>query len=395
MNEEDHKWMRHALKLAERGWGTTHPNPMVGCVIVRDGKWIAEGWHEVCGGPHAENMAIAQVAPAELQGATLYVTLEPCSTPGKTGSCTHRILETGIRRVVMATHDPNPDHAGAAIRLLRQAGVEVESGCCETQARQMNWIFNHHIVHREPLVAGKVATTLDGKIATRKGHSQWITSAEARADVMRWRQYFPAIAVGAGTVRADNPALTIRVPGEQERSPLRLVLDRSGVLKEEWSHYRLFTDTFQEQTIWVIPQSVAEAVGNIHREFAGQIWAVPEDTVKQDVLLWEFVLQKAWESGICGVWVEGGRVVFSSLLAARKLHALWHYRAPLFLADNAAPGWIEGAAPQTLQEGFHLIEVNTQEIGTNQLIRGLVLYPHGEDPVYSPEPSASREKKER
>lgn len=382
MNEEDHKWMRHALNLAERGWGTTHPNPMVGCVIVREGKQIAEGWHEVCGGPHAEKMAIDQVSPDELKGATLYVTLEPCSTHGKTGSCTERILETGIKRVVMATHDPNPDHAGKAVRLLEQAGIEVKTGCCEQQARQMNWIFNHHIVHREPLVAGKVATTLDGKIATRNGHSQWITSAEARQNVMRWRQYFPAIAVGAGTVRVDNPVLTIRVPGEPERSPWRLVLDRSGGLREEWSRYRLFTDSFQEKTIWVIPQSTAEAMTRTCRDFGGQIWAIPDHVVQQDRLLWEAILKKAWESELYGIWVEGGRSVLSSLLAARKLHALWHYRAPLFLADHAAPGWIEGASPQTLQQGFHLVEVITQEIGTNQLMRGLVCYP-----------SASREKK--
>lgn len=367
--------MKRALELAERGWGTTHPNPMVGCVIVRDGKLVAEGWHEISGGPHAEKMAIAHANAEDLQGATLYVTLEPCSTHGRTGACTTSIINAGIRRVVIGALDPNPEHRGAAIPILQARGIEVSSGCCEEESQRLNWIFNHWIVNKQPLVAGKVATTLDGKIATRSGHSQWITCAEARQDVMRWRKLFPAIAVGAGTVLADNPALTIRLPEEKESCAKRLILDRSGKLLDRWQQYKVFTDEFQEQTIWITRPISSNDSEQIAQHFRGRVWHLSNSALENPVVLWDEVLKMCAEAQIYGIWVEGGKSVLSSLLAAQKLHALWHYRAPLFLADDAAPGWIGGQAPHTLQNGFHLSDVKTEQFGTNQLMRGLVCYP--------------------
>ncbi len=375
MSPVDEQWMRHALCLAERGWGTTHPNPMVGCVIVHKGKIVSEGWHEAAGGSHAENMAIQKADPANLNGATLYVTLEPCSTAGRTGACVERILRTGISRIVVATIDPNPAHQGRAIDLLRASGREVVTGCCEEEARRLNWIFNHQIVHRQPFVAAKTAVTLDGKIATRDGHSQWITGDDARQDVMRWRALFPVIAAGAGTVVADNPSLTIRQPGLPTCCAIRLVLDSRGILADKWRNYSLFTDEFAESTIWVTTASVKSKWERSMAGFKASVWSMEEEHVASPGSLWREILNRVWQHGWTGIWVEGGGNVLSGLLQSGQLHALWYYQSTCFLADAQAPAWIGGASPHRLENGYLLADIERRFWGTDSLIRGLVCYP--------------------
>jgi diaminohydroxyphosphoribosylaminopyrimidine deaminase/5-amino-6-(5-phosphoribosylamino)uracil reductase len=375
MSDMDQHWMRHALRLAERGWGTTHPNPMVGCAIVKNDQIVSEGWHEVAGGAHAEKMAIQNSDSASLEGATLYVTLEPCSTVGRTGACVDLILKTGISRVVMATVDPNPLHQGKAVELLRSSGREVVVGCCEEEARRLNWIFNHQIVHRQPFVAAKTAVTLDGKIATRTGHSQWITGEQARQDVMRWRALFPVIAVGAGTVVADNPSLTIRQSGKPTRCARRLILDRSGILAGKWQEYATFTDEYAESTIWLTTESVKEKWAREVSSYRSSVWSVSDACAASPVLLWQEILRRVWDQGWTGIWVEGGGNVMSGLLSSGQLHALWYYQSALFLADAQAPGWIAGATPLRLENGYRLIDIDRDFWGTDSVIRGLVCYP--------------------
>ncbi|MDR2863781.1 MAG: bifunctional diaminohydroxyphosphoribosylaminopyrimidine deaminase/5-amino-6-(5-phosphoribosylamino)uracil reductase RibD, partial [Puniceicoccales bacterium] len=193
MEDDYQNWMRRALTLAKRAWGNTHPNPHVGALIVESGVIVAEGWHERAGDAHAEINTLRALGRRPKPGATLVVTLEPCSTHGRTGACTTALLDAGISRVVAGTADPFPAHCGRGFALLREAGVEVVSGVLAGECADLNLIFNHRVTHGEPLVALKTATTLDGRIATRTGQSQWITGPEARADVMRWRRYFPAI----------------------------------------------------------------------------------------------------------------------------------------------------------------------------------------------------------
>ncbi len=225
----DQHFMREALALAEQGWGLTSPNPMVGAVIVRNGKIIGRGFHHRAGQPHAEINALAdaQVHGNEVRGATLYVTLEPCSTVGRTPACTDAIQKAGIARVVVGGLDPNPKHAGRGIKLLEQANIHVDLGVEETDCRELNRPFFKWVTTGHPWVILKLATTLDGRIATESGDSKWVTGSEARSRVQRLRQLSGAILVGSETVRRDRPQLTVREPKDWPCQPLRLVASHS------------------------------------------------------------------------------------------------------------------------------------------------------------------------
>ena len=206
-------WMRRALELASRGIGKTSPNPMVGAVVVSPkGELIGEGWHQRAGMPHAEVNAIedTKIRGNITNKATLYVTLEPCSTSGRTGPCTQAIIDAGIQRVICAAEDPNPVHSGKGLNILRDAGIEVIVGVLEKESMEMNRAFNHWIVTKTPLVTLKSAMSLDGRVATAAGESKWITGPEARAHAMQFRAQVDAIITGVGTVIADNCSLTVR-----------------------------------------------------------------------------------------------------------------------------------------------------------------------------------------
>src|SRR4051812_10645340 len=211
--------MRMALRLAEHGYGQTSPNPMVGALLVKSGKIIGRGWHRRAGEPHAEIEALndARSRGADVRGAALYVTLEPCCTHGRTPPCTDAIIARGIREVVVAAIDPNPAHSAKGLKLLKRAGMKVTSGVLEREATRLNEAFNHWIVERTPFVTVKAAMTLDGKVATSSGESKWITGAKARACAMHLRQGSDAILVGVNTVIADNPALTVRASSGSAR----------------------------------------------------------------------------------------------------------------------------------------------------------------------------------
>ena len=256
----DLKFMRLALRLARRGYGTTSPNPMVGAVLVKGGKIIGRGWHRRAGGPHAEIEALrdAQKRGRNPRGSTLFVTLEPCCTHGRTPPCTDAIIAAGIKRVVIGTVDPNPKHAGRAFKILRRAGIEVISldkgrarhsvravrslarqwraeDCAPCQkladeCARLNEAFNHWIVHRTPFVTVKAAMTLDGKIATAGGESKWITGEAARACGMKLRQGADAVLVGINTILADDPSLTVRSERQfqSKHSTFKVAPHRSG-----------------------------------------------------------------------------------------------------------------------------------------------------------------------
>ena len=245
----DRRFLRRALELAVLGSGLTFPNPRVGAVLVRGGKIIGEGFHRRAGGPHAEVNAVrdARKRGRTVAGATLYVTLEPCSTHGRTPPCTGLILREKIARVVYAATDPNPAHAGVAAKLLRTAGVSVYSGLFADEAATLNRDFNWSIVHRRPWVVAKIALSLDGKITTPPGDDRWLTSPEARraAHELRWES--DAILIGAETARRDNPKLTVRLPDKRRGKvqPLRVVMTRSGKIPRD---LHLFTDRHRDRT---------------------------------------------------------------------------------------------------------------------------------------------------
>jgi len=364
--------MRRCLELARRAWGDTHPNPMVGAAIVEDGVIVAEGWHARAGEAHAEVAAIRALGRAPKPEARLFVTLEPCCTHGRTGPCTEAIIAAGIRYVVVGTTDPNPEHAGRGLDALKAAGVTVETRVLMDECDDLNLIFNHWITRRTPLVAAKIATTLDGRIATRTGESKWITSAIARQDVMRWRRLFPTIAVGAGTALRDRPRLTARIEGEPEWCPLRLVFDGRMRLAGERELPALYTDEFHERTIVVTSDQGGS--GYIRRlEAAGvRCWILP--SIHGRTSLAAFRAHCAAE-GITGVYVEGGAELLSGFLQAREIDYLFAYRAPLFLADQRALPAMRGLRTERLNQGVRLERVRHASVGDDQLMRGHVVYP--------------------
>lgn len=372
LNKQHEGFMRHALSLAERAWGETHPNPMVGAVIVEDGAIVAEGWHVRDGEAHAEKAALANLGRAPKPGATMVVTLEPCSTAGRTGACCDAIKEAGIGRVVVGAADPNPDHAGRGFAVLREAGIEVIEGVLERECRDLNLLFNHWIVNRRPLLAAKTAVTIDGRIATRTGDSQWITNAESRADVHRWRRLFPSIAVGAMTVLQDDPRLTARLPNGEVWCPRRFVFD--GLLRTvvDRNMPQVYTDEFKDRT--VVVTTPHGGLGYVRKlEAMGvEVWIL--DSATQRVSFADFK-QRCAEEGINGVYVEGGAQLIGEMLRARELDYLFNYRAPVLLADDRAKAGFVGLRTEKLQHALRLRDVRHASFGDDQLMRGEVVYP--------------------
>lgn len=256
----DKRYLHRALELAQRGSGLTLPNPRVGAVLVRGGRIIGEGHHQRAGTAHAEVHAVADAKKRghSVAGATLYVTLEPCSTHGRTPPCTDLILREKISRVVFAATDPNPAHAGAAMRLLQKVGVKVSSGLLADEAAALNRDFNWWIVRKRPWVVAKIALSLDGRIVTPAGDDRWLTSPAARnlSHELRWES--DAILIGAETARVDNPRLTVRLPGQKGKvQPWRIIVTRSGKLP---GSLHLFSDRYRDRTLVFKNQPLEEVI---------------------------------------------------------------------------------------------------------------------------------------
>ena len=369
---DDQEFMRRAIGLARRGWGRTHPNPMVGCVLVENGRVTAEGFHEKDGGPHAERLVLDSLMRNPGPDAALYVTLEPCSTTGRTGACTDAIIAAGIRRVIAGATDPNPAHAGRGYAALRSAGIEVAAGVLEADCTDLNLIYNHWITSGEPLLAGKLAATLDGRIATRTGDSKWITGEAARADVHRWRRLFPAIAVGAGTVMTDNPSLTARLEGSPEECPVRFVFDGRLRSVVEGSLPRVYGDAFARRTIVVTTQHAGGGYVRKLRELGVGVWVFESASGRVPVA--QFRSRCAAER-ITGVFFEGGGQLLSSALIERQLDYLFMYHAPVIFADEKAKPVLGGLRTEALSQAVRLSGIRRQVLGDDSLVRGAVVYP--------------------
>lgn len=302
--DEDERFMRFALREAAKGEGRTSPNPAVGAVIVRAGRVLARGWHHAAGEPHAEIEALRALRnPTAARGATIYVTLEPCSTHGRTPPCTEAILRAGLARVVVGATDPNPRHAGGGLRVLADAGVAVRAGVLEDECRRLNRAFNRWIVTARPWVVAKAALTLDGRLTRPPSEDRWLSGPRARAHAHRLRARVDAILVGAGTVRADNPRLTVRgVPGaDGARQPWRVVLARAGSELPADAH--LFTDEWRERTLVFRDRSLADVLVELGRR---QVTSVLIEGGGQ-------VLGQAFDAGLVDAvqiyftpWVAGG-----------------------------------------------------------------------------------------
>lgn len=365
---EHASYMEHALKLAARAWGQTHPNPMVGAVIVEGGCIAAEGWHRAAGQDHAEVAALKALGRPPREGAGLYVTLEPCSTSGQTGPCTKAIIEAGIRRVVVGTQDPNPAHAGRGLSLLRDAGVEVIDGVLAADCEDLNLIFNHWITRQQPLIAAKMAITLDGKFAAASGHARWVTGEAARADVMRWRRYFPAIAVGPDTLLKDDPRLTART-GSETWCPVRLVLDRSLRTLKQASLPQLYTDAYRERTVVVCHEDLPQEDFDRADQLGLQLWRLPR---QGDYFCWDAFRQRCSEADLIGIYVETGPRLATAMLERGIADYGFIYQAPKFLCDAASPGIGSTRHTQSMDGAVQLSDLRVQNFGDDLLIRGRI-----------------------
>lgn len=329
---DDVKFMRAALREARRGAGLTSPNPAVGAVIVRGGRIVARGFHRCAGMPHAEIEAIAALKnPRLASGAILYVTLEPCSTLGRTPPCVAAILRNGFARVVVGAIDPNPAHAGRGVEMLRAAGVEVVTGVLESECRDLNFAFNKWIVTGMPFVIAKAALSLDGRLTRPPREGQWLSNAASRADAQRLRASVDAILVGAGTVRADNPRLTVRgIPGF--RQPWRVIVARRGPLPKD-AH--VFTDKHRERTL-----------------------------VFRDRTL-RAVLRELGRREISSVLIEGGGAVLGDAIDRRLVDRVQLYLAP-FLCGG--PNVIGGRGAASTAESLPLRNPRYTRIGDDLLM---------------------------
>jgi diaminohydroxyphosphoribosylaminopyrimidine deaminase/5-amino-6-(5-phosphoribosylamino)uracil reductase len=366
MDQSHEVFMTHALELAQRAWGQTHPNPMVGAVIVEQGGIVSEGWHHAAGQPHAEIEALRALGRAPAPGATMYVTLEPCSTCGRTGACTTAIIESGIRNVVVGAVDPNPEHAGHGLTLLRAAGVTVTEGVLGQACHDLNLIFNFWIVQQRPLLAAKMALTLDGKFAAASGHSRWVTGALARADVMRWRRYFPAIAVGANTVLRDDPSLTSRID-ETQWCPQRFVFDRCLKTVDQATLPQLYTDAHKTRTTVLCGAQVAEELRERVLAQGVSVWVLPEVDGHLD---WGAFVARCAEAGINGVYIETGPVLATSLLERRLIDYLFVYQAPKLMSDSVTPGLGTARTTQSMRDALQIHDVRHAILGDDVLTRG-------------------------
>ena len=328
--------MRRALALARRGEGHTRPNPPVGAVIVRRGAVIGEGYHHAAGQPHAEIEAI-RACRQHPRGATLYVTLEPCSTAGCTPPCTDRILAEGFARVCVGCTDPNPKHAGRGIDILRQAGIPVDTGVCERDCRALIAPFARRITTALPWVTLKLALTLDGRLADRKGRSKWITGEPARAWVQQLRRRADAILVGAGTVMADDPELRCRLP--RAGAAWRVIVDADGALSPD---RRVLTDAWAARTIVAsLPAGTARLRRTLPTGSPVTLWtfrASRAGMLSPTALLRRLAAEKAVMHVVC----EGGGRLAGSLAKADCVDTYAFVYAPMILGDGAAVPSIEG-----------------------------------------------------
>jgi diaminohydroxyphosphoribosylaminopyrimidine deaminase/5-amino-6-(5-phosphoribosylamino)uracil reductase len=361
LTEQDWHWMALALELAERGRGHVEPNPLVGAVLVRDGVQVGAGWHQRYGGPHAEVHALAE-AGAAARGATLYVTLEPCCHHGKTPPCTDALLQAGVARVAAALPDPFPQVAGRGAEQLRAAGVPVEFGPGEAEARRQNAPYLKLLATGRPYVHAKWAMTLDGKIATRTGDSKWISNESSRRRVHALRGRMDAIIVGSGTVRADDPLLTARPPGP--RTPLRIVLDRAAALPRDSQLVR----TAREVPVLVVAADTApeEHLQDL-RALGVEVLALPAGDRVGTLLA---LLDELGRRRLTNVLVEGGSGVLGSFLDAGAIDEVHVFVAPRLAGGAAALTPVGGQGVGRMAEALRLTRWESEQIEGDLYIHG-------------------------
>ncbi|MFQ5864445.1 MAG: bifunctional diaminohydroxyphosphoribosylaminopyrimidine deaminase/5-amino-6-(5-phosphoribosylamino)uracil reductase RibD [bacterium] len=363
LNVTDEELIKKTLKLAEKGRGQVSPNPMVGAFFLKDNEIVGQGFHQVYGGEHAEIIALNQGGD-RVEGSTLYVNLEPCSHSGKQPPCVDRILESGIKRVVIGTQDPNPLVNGKGIELLRNSGIDVRVGVLENECRALNEAYFKHVVTGLPLTTLKIAQTLDGKIATNAGNSQWITSKQARRYVHKMRSKHDAVLVGIGTVLSDDPNLTVRLV--KGVNPKRVVLDSNLRIS---LNARLLSGPLAYKTIIATTLNASwEKIKSIE-ERGATVWVIESNSEGRVDLatLWK----KLGQEGIASVLVEGGSQVFSACLKSKLVDKIAVFIAPKILGDGLSA--VQHLEIESLDHSINLIDFRKEQIGDDVLLSGRLM----------------------
>ncbi len=356
---EDTTCMRRALELAAMGRGRTSPNPMVGCVIVRDGVVIGEGWHEKAGMPHAEVNAVRSCPGGDISGATVYVTLEPCAHEGRTPPCAAMLAELRPARVVAAMTDPNPLVSGRGLEQLRAAGIAVETGLLEEEARALNEAFVKHITTGLPFVTAKCAMSLDGKLATRTGHSRWVSGAAARRMTHEMRDATDAIMVGSRTVMLDDPSLTTRLEDRRGKDPIRIILDAGEYLDGD---RQVFKHKSGAPT-WIVTTEKADY------PFADEVIRLPEGPGGVDMTRLVRVLG---ERQVTSLLIEGGGTTLASAFEAGIVDKVCFFVAPKIVGGRDAVTAVEGEGAATMDEAVPLRGMRCTPVGEDLLIEAHV-----------------------
>lgn len=357
------QYMQQALQIAAYAAGRTSPNPLVGAVIVKDGRVVGQGWHRKAGTEHAEIHALRQAGELAA-GATIYVTLEPCSHYGRTGPCSKALIDARIKRVVIAMLDPNPLVAGKGVAMLKAAGIEVETGLLQEQAERLNEVFLKWIMTKMPFTVMKTAMTLDGKIATAAGNSKWISNEVSRRRVHELRDVYDGILVGIGTVLADDPALTTRLASKSGKNPLRIVVDSRARTPLT---AKVVTDGQAETLIAVTVAAEAAKVEALRQ--AGVEVLVVNDGQQVDL---KQLFCRLGERGICSIFVEGGALINYSLLKAGLIDKVYSFIAPKMVGGSSAPGPVGGDGVETLDQAFLLEDVETELLAGDILVSGYI-----------------------
>ncbi len=349
--------MQRALDLAARGRGRTSPNPMVGCVVVRNGCTIGEGYHEKAGLPHAEVNALRSVGDA--RGATVYVSLEPCCHHGRTPPCVDLLIERRLARVVVAMEDPNPLVRGQGIRKLREAGIVVDVGMLEDDARRLNEFFVKFITTGRPFVIAKCAMSLDGKIATRQGDSRWVTAEAARRRVHQLRDAVDVIMVGSGTILSDDPSLTTRLEDRRGKDPIRLIVDDGSRLDTSRRVFRLDS----EAPTWV-------AVPEGH-DFSGadRTLHIAPGPFGLDL---KALMSQLGREELTSVLIEGGGTTLAAAFEAGIVDKLMFFVAPKIVGGRDAPTPVEGDGVSEMSAALPLRDLRAEPIGEDILLEAYV-----------------------
>lgn len=357
------EYMRKALQLAEKGKGHTSPNPMVGAVIVKNNKIIGEGYHEKCGFAHAEVQAFNN-ATEDTEGADMYVTLEPCSHYGKTPPCADKIIEKKIKRVIIAANDPNPLVSGNGIRKLQSSGIEVFTNVLRDESIKLNEVFMKYIVNKEPFVVLKLASSLDGKIATYSGQSKWITNKQSREYTHTLRGIYSGIMVGVGTILADNPILNCRVDGY--KNPVRIIVDSSLSTP---INYNVVTTSKDIRTIFAVTEKADKNKIKAFEDMGAEIIILQSNCGK--VPLKELVLYLG-KNGIDSILVEGGGTLAFSMLKENCVDKVVYFTSPIIIGGEKAKNAISGQGFETLNDCIRLKDIERKYFGDDILTIGYI-----------------------